>query len=111
MAGTLKRLAGPAYIAASATNIYTPAAATISTTIRHIHVANKTGAAATFRLYVGATGGSAAGTELVYDVSVAAGGTWDYYCSMLMLSADFLTGLASAGSTLTIVVEAEQNVV
>ena len=39
MAGQLKRIAGPAYIASSATDIYTPAASTIYTVIFHIHLA------------------------------------------------------------------------
>lgn len=111
MAGQLKRIAGPAYIASSATDIYTPAASTIYTVIRHIHVANVTAGAVTFTLYVGATGGSAAGTELFKAYSVAANSSFDYYCTLKMTSADFLSGLASAGSSLTIVVEGEQVVV
>lgn len=111
MAGTVKRIAGPAFIAASATNIYTPAASTIYTIIRHIHVANVTSGAVTFTLYVGATGGSAAGTELVKALSLPASLTWDFYCGLRMDSTDFLTGLASAGSSLTITVEGDLNVV
>lgn len=111
MAGTLKRIAGPAYLASSAANIYTPPAATIYTIIRHIHLANVTGGAITFTLYVGATGGSAGGTELFKAVSIAANSTYDYYCAQYMASTDFLTGLASAGSSITIEVEGEQGVV
>lgn len=108
--GTLKRIAGPAYLAASATDIYTPPAATIYTVIRHIHVNNKTNTAATFHLYVGATGGSAGGTELFggnAGYSVVGNGTFDYFCTMKMLSTDFLSGFASAGSTLVITIEGE----
>lgn len=108
MAGTLKRIAGPAFLAASATNIYTPPASTILTVIRHIHVANVTAGAVTFTLYVGATGGSAAGTELFKSHSVAANSEFEYYCVQLMTSTDFLSGLASAGSSLVITVEGEQ---
>lgn len=111
MAGTIKRIAGPAYIAASATDVYTPAASTIFTVIRHIHVANVTAGAVTFTLYVGATGGSAAGTELFKGYSVAANSAYDWYGALKMVSTDFLSGLASAGSSLTITVEGEQNVV
>lgn len=113
MAGTLKRIAGPAFIANSATNIYTPAASTITTTIWHIHFVNVTTSAATFSLYIGATGGSAAGTELFKDLSIAPKSTYDYYTArgILMTSTDFLSGIASAGSTLTITVVGEQNVV
>ena len=58
MIGTLKQIAGPAYMASSATNIYTPPASTIYTIIRHIHIANVTASAATFSLFVGLTGAS-----------------------------------------------------
>lgn len=111
MAGTLKRIAGPAFLAAAATDIFTPAASSIYTVIRHIHVANVTASAVTFTLYVGATGGSTAGTELFKGVTVAANSAFDYYCTLKMTSTDFLSGLASAGTSLTIVVEGEQNVV
>ena len=96
MANTLKRISGPAYLAAAAANIYTPPASTILTVIRHIHIANVTGGAVTFSLYVGATAGSAGGTELFKTFTVAANGTFDYYCNQYMASTDFLSGLASA---------------
>lgn len=108
MAGTLKSIAGPAYLSNSVANIYTPPASTIYTVIRHIHIANVTTSAATFTLYIGATGGSTGGTELFKLYSVPANGSFDYYCNRKMLSTDFLTGLASAGSTLVIDVEGEQ---
>ncbi len=111
MAGTLKKIAGPAYLASSVADIYTPPAATIYTIIRHIHIANVTGLAATFTLYVGATAGAVGGTELFKAFSVVANGTFDYTCIMKLTSTEFLTGLASAGSTLTIVVEGEQVIV
>jgi hypothetical protein len=111
MAGTIKRIAGPAFLAAAAADIYTPPAATIYTVIRHIHIANVTGGAVTFTLYVGATGGSSAGTELFKGYSVAANSSFDYYCVLRMTSTDFLSGLASAATSLTITVEGEQNVV
>lgn len=111
MAGTPKRLAGPAFLAAAAADIYTPAASTIYTVIKQIHIANVTGGAVSFTLYIGATGGSAAGTELFKTYSVAANSVYDHYCNRRMNSTDFLTGLASAGSSLTITVDGEQNVV
>jgi len=113
MAGQLKRISGPAYLASSATDIYTPQASTIYTLIRQIHIANKTGGAVTATLYVGATGGSAAGTELLPTKSVAANDVYDmyFYPALKMLSTDFLSGLASAGSSLTITVIGELNVV
>lgn len=113
MAGQLKRIAGPAYLAAVATDIYTPPAATIYTVIRQVHVVNRTGAAATFSLFVGATGGSAAGTEVVATLSVPANGVYDQYFApgLKLLSTDFLSGIASAATTLVITVIGEQVVV
>jgi hypothetical protein len=111
MAGTLKLIAGPAYLSSSVADIYTPPASTIYTVIRHIHVANVTGGAVTFTLYVGATGGSTGGTELFKGYSVAANSAFDYYPMMKLTSTQFLTGLASAGTSLTITVEGEQVVV
>jgi hypothetical protein len=112
--GSPKRIAGPAYLAASATNIYTPPASTIYTLIRHIHIANVTAGAVTATLYVGATGGSAGGTELEKALSVPANSDKDIYFGgqgLRMDSTDFLSGLASAGSSLTITVIGEQVVV
>lgn len=113
MANTLKRIAGPAFIAASATDIYTPPAATIFTVIKHIRVVNKDSSARTFTLYVGATGGSASGTEIAKDVSIAAGSYIDLFFSpgLRMASTDFLSGIASVVSTLVITVMGEQGVV
>ncbi len=108
MAGTLKRIAGPAFLAAAAADIYTPPASTMYVVLRHIHIANVTAGAVTFTLYIGATGGSAAGTELFKGYSVAANSSFDYYTSTVMKSTDFLSGLASAGSSLTIEIDAEQ---
>ena len=111
MAGTLKLISGPAYLANAVADIYTPPASTIYTVIRHIHIANVVGSQVTFTLYKGATGGSTGGTELFKSYVVAAGSSYDYYCNMKMLSTDFLTGLASATSSLTITVIGEQHVV
>lgn len=113
MAGTLKRIAGPAYLASSATDVYTPPASTIYTVINQIHIGNVTGGAVTYTLYVGATGGSAGGTEIAKAVSVAANSNSDLYFSpgLKMVSTDFLSGLASAGSSLTITIMGQQVVV
>ena len=112
MAGTIKKLAGPlALTNAYGTDIYVPAAATIDDIIRHIHIANKTAGAVTFRLYLGATGANAAGTELFYDQSIAAYSVFDWYGLLRVTSADFLVGGASAAVSLTITVMGESIVV
>lgn len=102
MAGTVKRIAGPAYLAASATDLYTPPNAAVYTVINQIHLVNKTSGAVTATLYVGATGGSAAGTEILAAYSVPANTAYDVFFSpgLKMASTDFLSGLASAGSSI-----------
>lgn len=106
MAGTLKRIAGPAYLTGSAANIYSPPNAAVNTVINQIHIANTDTAAWTFTLYVGGTGGSTGGTEIAKAVSVPANTTTDLFFSpgLFMASTDFLTGLASSASKLTITV-------
>ncbi len=113
MSGSLKRLAGPAYLSNAAADIYTPAASTMYTVLRQIHVANVTAGAVTFTLYIGATGGSAAGTELFKAKSIAANDIYDWYAQpgVKMVSSDFLSGLASAATSLVITVIGEQVVV
>ena len=111
--GTPKRIAGPAYLPNAAADIYTPPANTMYILINHIHVANVTAISATFTLYVGATGGSAAGTELEKAYAIAANSDYDKYFSpgLIMKSTDFLSGLASAGSSLVITVMGQQLVI
>ena len=113
MAGTSKLLSSPAYIASSATNIYTPAggSALIKDVVRHIHVANVTSSSATFTLYVGGTGGSTGGTELVKTLAVPANSCWDYYGMLVLVSTTFLSGICETGSSkLMITVEGDQAV-
>lgn len=87
--------------AAGAGTGYTPTASRI--VLNHIRIVNKTNAAATFRLFIGATGANAAGTEFMdYDGSVAANNHVDYYGTLALEAADFLVGGASAITTLTI---------
>lgn len=76
--------------------------------IRHIRLVNKTSSAATVSLYIGATGGSAAGTEFLGTaLSIAANSPYDWYGLLRLDSADFLTGLASAATTITFEAEGE----
>lgn len=76
--------------------------------IRHIRVVNKTGSAATFSLWKGATAGNVAGTEVVgQGTSVAANSAYDWYGVMRFDSADFLVGGAGTTTALTIQGEGE----
>lgn len=102
--GTIKRIAGPAYLGSSIANIYTPPSSDVYVLINQIHIANVTTGAVTATLYIGATGGSAGGTEIMKGKSVAANDVYDEFFSpgIKMISTDFLSGLASAGSSLVI---------
>lgn len=114
---------GPVAMANAATNIINPPtltggtglAGTNSNTyviLRHIRIVNKTAGAVTFSLYIGATGGSAAGTEFGgIATSVAANSYVDWYGMVRLDVADFLTGLASAATSLTFEAEGEIGVV
>lgn len=78
--------------------------------IRHIRIVNKTGTAATFSLYLGATGANAAGTEVIgIATSVAANSAYDWYSPGLRMDiADFLVG--GSGTATALVFEAEGEV-
>ena len=76
--------------------------------LKHVRVVNKTGGAVTYRLFLGATGANAAGTEVIgYDLSVAANSYSDWYGMLRLDAADFLVGGASANTSLTIQGEGE----
>lgn len=114
---------GPVALGTSAANIVNPPtvsggvglAGTNSATylvLRHIRIVNKTGTAATASLYIGGTGGSTAGTEFLGTaISIPANSAIDWYGMLRLDTADFLTGLASATTTLTIEGEGEIGVV
>lgn len=71
--------------------------------LKHIRVVNKTGSAATFSLWLGATGANAAGTEVIgTGLSVAANSAYDWYGMMRLDAGDFLVGGAGTGTALTI---------
>lgn len=77
-------------------------------TLKHIRIVNKTGSAATFSLWLGATGANAAGTEVVgIGQSVAANSSYDWYGLMRIDAADFLVGGAGTATALTLTAEGE----
>ena len=110
---------GPVAMAASATNILNPPTLTGGTglagtntntyvILRHIRIVNKTAGAVTASLFIGATGGSAAGTEFAYNAtSIAANSYVDWFGLARLETTDFLSGLASAATSLTIEGEGE----
>lgn len=112
MAGTLKRTFGPVALSNTlTTNVYNQGSALIYDVIKHIHITNKTASAATFSLWLGATGANAAGTELFVGVSIPANSSFDWYGNLKMTSTDFLVGGSGTATALTITGEGEQFVV
>jgi hypothetical protein len=76
--------------------------------LRHVRISNKTGSAATFSLYKGATGANAAGTEIIGTAySVAANSAFDWYGILRLDSADFLVGGSGTATALTFNAEGE----
>jgi hypothetical protein len=104
---------GPVAMSATmTTNIYNNTSALIKDLIDVIQVCNKTATAATFNLFLGATGANAAGTELFFTQSVPAYTTSYFYLNgMVMTSTQFLVGGASVATTLTITGWGRQQVV
>jgi hypothetical protein len=114
---------GPIAVPNAAGNLIAPAAAgagpvgyTATATyilLRHIRILNKTGGAVTFSLYKGATGGSAAGTEFMGTaVSIPANSYVDWYGQLRLEGTNgFLTGLASAATSLVLTAEGEVGLV
>ena len=74
--------------------------------LRHLRIVNKTATAATFTLYIGATGGNVAGTEFMGTAqSVPANSFVDWYGALRLDTADFLVG--GSGTTLALTLEGE----
>lgn len=76
--------------------------------LRHIRLVNKTAGAVVASLFIGATGGSAAGTEFAFNgTSIAANSYVDWYGALRLDAADFLTGFAGAAASITFEAEGE----
>lgn len=110
---------GPLAIAAAAANILNPptlaggvnppgGSAASYIILRHIRIVNKSAAPVPVSLFIGATGGSAAGTEFAFAAkSVPANDSVDWYGSVRLDIADFLTGFAGTVTTLLFNAEGE----
>ncbi len=102
------------------TNILNPAAASGGVNagssgqyiiLRHIRIVNKTASAATFSLWLGATGANAAGSEVVgTGYSVAANSAFDWYGALRLDTTDFLVGGSGTTTALTFQAEGEVGV-
>lgn len=76
--------------------------------LRHLRIVNKTAGPVTFSLWKGATGGNAAGTEVVgVGTSIPANSYVDWYGIMRFDAADFLVGGSNTATALSIQGEGE----
>lgn len=76
--------------------------------LKHIRITNKTGSAATFSLWLGATGANVAGTEVIGQAqTVPANSSYDWYGLLRLDSTDFLVGGAGTATALSIMAEGE----
>lgn len=108
---------GPVTVAAAVANLFNPPTLTGGTNvpgaatyvvIRHLRVVNRTAGAVNFSGFVGATGVGVAGTEFMGSATpVPANSYIDWYGALRLDTGDFLTGLASAATSLTIEGEGE----
>ena len=76
--------------------------------LKHIRIVNRTSAAATFSLWLGASAGNAAGTEVIgQGLTVQANQAFDWYGLLRIDYADYLVGGAGSANALTIQGEGE----
>lgn len=76
--------------------------------LTHVRIVNKSASSANVSLYIGATGASAAGSEFAFNAyPVPANSYVDWYGRVRLESSDFLTGGASAATSLTFQAEGE----
>jgi len=77
-------------------------------TLKHLRITNKTTAAVSFSMWLGATGAVVAGTEVIGQGQVvAANSSFDWYGILRLDAADFLVGGASVAAALSIMGEGE----
>lgn len=76
--------------------------------LTHVRIVNKQATAGTVSLYIGSSGADAAGTEFAFNAYSVAGNSYvDWYGRVRLESTDYLTGGASAATTLTFQAEGE----
>lgn len=76
--------------------------------LKHLRITNKTGSAASFSTWLGATGANAAGTEVIGQGQiVAANNSYDWYGQLRIDATDFLVGGANVANALSISGEGE----
>lgn len=119
MAGNKILNVPPAFVPAAAGNLFNTGTSSGAVgftgtnpyaVMKHIRLTNNDAAAPhTVKLFKGATGASAAGTEFGFagGVSIAAASYVDWFGQHRFDAADFLTGIADVASKVTINIDAE----
>lgn len=102
MADVLKRIYGPATLAAAAATIYTVPAST-TTIVRYIRFVNTTGTDRPVTLSVGA---DAAATRIFGAVTIPAGGSLDWTGAIPMTAGEIIQGYSSATAAITTIIAA-----
>ena len=76
--------------------------------LKHVRITNKTAAAASFSMFLGATGANAAGSEVIgAGQQVPANQSYDWYGILRLDAGEFLVGGAGVANALTISGEGE----
>jgi hypothetical protein len=76
--------------------------------LNHVRIVNKTAGAVTCSFWLGATGGNAVGTEVLFQgTSIPANSYLDWYGYLRLDAADFLVGGANTNSALSFEAEGE----
>jgi hypothetical protein len=104
MAKTAKRLAGPLLVTNSVVTRYTVPAST-KTIIRHIHIQNNSGSAATFTASIGA---DAAGTRIFDAYSIPANSVQDYFGYWVMDAAEIFQTNSGTTNVLNITLNGDE---
>lgn len=107
MPGTPKRVHGPAQVSNTAATKYTVGTG-LRAVIRHIHVQNPSGSAATFTMSIGT---DAAGTRIFDAYSIAANTYVDFWGPYTLAAAEIIQALSGTNNILTLTIDAEESVV
>jgi hypothetical protein len=104
MASTPKRLAGPAQVSNAAATKYTVPAAT-KTVLKHIHVFNPSGSAATFTISIGT---DAAGTRIYDAISIPAGTELDRFCNYVLETTEIIQAFSGTNNVLVLTLDGDE---
>lgn len=99
-----KRAHGPAQVSNAAATKYTVGTGRRSV-VRHLHVANPSGSAATFTWSIGA---DAAGTRILDAKSIAANSEYDDYGPYTLEAAEIIQALSGTNNVLVLELDVEE---